>query len=66
AWAARSSGIKVVLSIREGTVPLSSKDLKEFPTITSFAQFLESEDTPVKKHRSEDKSPSPNTDAGIP
>lgn len=41
----------MVLSVREGTVPLSQRDLETFPTITSFTQLFppSSSSSPVKK-----------------
>ncbi|XP_042879617.1 enolase-phosphatase E1-like [Penaeus japonicus] len=48
AWAARAAGVHVVLSVREGTAPLSAEDRATFPTISSFAQFLQA---PAKKAR---------------
>lgn len=44
AWAAKGAGLGVVLSVREGTAPLTPEDLAAFPTITSFRQLLEDDD----------------------
>lgn len=52
AWAAKEAGLQVVLSVREGTVPLAQRDLETFPTITSFTQLLppsSSSSSPAKK-----------------
>ncbi|XP_063587705.1 enolase-phosphatase E1-like [Penaeus indicus] len=49
AWAARAAGVHVVVSVREGTAPLSAEDEATFPTVTSFAQLLQA---PAKKARS--------------
>lgn len=50
AWAAKEAGLQVVLSVREGTVPLAQRDLETFPTITSFTQLLTSpSSSPAKK-----------------
>ncbi|XP_037780708.1 enolase-phosphatase E1-like [Penaeus monodon] len=49
AWAARAAGVHVVVSVREGTAPLSAEDKATFPTVTSFAQLLQA---PAKKARS--------------
>ncbi|KAK4319668.1 hypothetical protein Pmani_009405 [Petrolisthes manimaculis] len=40
AQAATEAGLQVVLSVREGTKPLTTQDLETYPTITTFTQLL--------------------------
>lgn len=44
AWAAKRAGLPVVLSIREGTAPLTPEDEAAFPAITSFTQLLDDDE----------------------
>lgn len=41
AWAAKEAGLKVILSVREGTAPLSTEDVATFPQVTSFSQLFD-------------------------
>ncbi|XP_064118932.1 enolase-phosphatase E1-like [Macrobrachium nipponense] len=55
AWAAKEAGMEVVLSVREGTAPLSTEDLATFPQVTSFSQLLDRPSSPRKKKTSTEK-----------
>lgn len=52
AYAAAEAGMRVILSVREGTVPLPQACLEVFSTITSFAElFQEDSDPPPSPKR---------------
>lgn len=57
AFAADEAGMRVVVSVREGTAPLTQACLDAFPTITSFAELLQDDPdahaSPPKKARVE-------------
>lgn len=64
AWAARAAGVHVVVSVREGTAPLSAEDKATFSTVTSFAQLLQA---PAKKARAggEEEAEAPEDEAEL-
>ncbi|XP_042207266.1 enolase-phosphatase E1-like isoform X2 [Homarus americanus] len=59
ARAATEAGLKVILSVREGTAALTPQDRKDFPVITSFGQLLshpaEGDSPPAKKRAGKEK-----------
>ncbi|XP_053639489.1 enolase-phosphatase E1 isoform X2 [Cherax quadricarinatus] len=57
ARAAEEVGMRVVVSVREGTVPLSPHDLEHYPVIHSFTHLLNPHLSPSKRASREQQKP---------